>query len=567
MPTSATSSSSAPSLSITLSSSAKDDIDSPSWRDPISRGQLALWRKCREAFDGTDAMLANARVYLPKHKKEKPEDYRIRVEHSAAFNSYGATIGGLVGLAFAKPPSIGKDVPKLIRDHAENIDGRGTHLDVFARDLTEDGLVVGSTAFAVLYPPRPEGATAHDEHTGVLRPYWSSIGVEDILSWQFTQIGAQERLTQIVFEEKVRARAGRFGSKVVTRYRVFSQDIEMIGLNAPVQYEVWEKREGTGTGANRKEQIVRMDHGMLVNGKNQPFSRIPIVFVNVGRKTSPVTARPPLKDLLDLMLKAFRIDSDRTHLMHSACLPIPVRKGYRPPTDSNGKAMPSATAAVNVLMDLPGDTKDFTGSNFFWAEITGNAFVPTADELSKLKAEQGALGLSFLAPSTRAAETAEARRLDQRIENASLSSTMSAVDSAIEEGFILHAEYEGLELVASGEKSGGSYATNRDFERTVLGADMIKVFSDLVLSDQLTLETLHEILQRGRVLPDGFDSAKEIRKLTLLSNAKEKELDLGTDDLASKEDPPQVADPANPPPPPPKEPEKAPDSESLRPAA
>ncbi len=504
-----------------------EDTDRPDWRDPVSVAHQDLWMRCREAYEGTDALLANARRYLPKHKKEKAEDYNARVAHSAAFNAYGITITGLLGLAFAKEPTLGADVPRQLKAHAENIDGRGTPLALFARNLAEEGMVVGSAGFMVLYPPRPADATARDEHEGVLRPYWAPILIEDVYSWDYQTVGAREVMTQLVVREFTRKRKGRFGFERVTRFREFRRDVEMLGLAAPVEFAVWEERKTTTAGSTVTE-LVPIESGVLTNGVGAPFSRIPFVPTILGRATSPVTARPPLKDLLDIMLKAFRIDSDRTFLMHQACVPIPVRKGYVSPQraamlgDSQGQMAPAArtgggAAAPNVLMDLPADTKDFSGASFGWAEITGSAFAPTKDEMEKLKAEMGALGMAFLAPSTRAAETADARRLDARIENASLASSMSRLESVIEEGLILHAEYLGLAITKDSEKSGGSFTVNRDYERTVLSDAAITTYSNLVLADQLTLETFYAILQQGRALPDGFDAKKEVAQLALMS--------------------------------------------------
>ncbi len=487
--------------------------DRPDWRDPASAAMLDVWSRCRDAYEGTDALLANARRYLPKHPKEKPADYAARCAHSAVFNAYGAVIAGLTGLAFAKPATLGADVPKAIRDHAENIDGRGRTLPLFARDLTKDGLTVGSTGFMVLYPPRPESATAKDEQDGLLRPYWIDLKVEDILSWDEATIGAKVMTTQLVFRERVRVRHGRFGNRTVVRFREFRHDVTgPLGLLEPVTYAVWEERTRTDRPGKRTECVL-LEEGTLVNGRGAPFSRIPFIPVILGDPTSLVTARPSLKNLLDLMLKLFRIDSDRTFLMHLACVPIPVRKGYVAPRDASGKPQPGGVAASNVLMDLPADTPQASGASFSWAEITGSAFEPTQREIEKLKADMGAVGLQFLAPSTRAAETEGARRLDARIENASLSSTISTVEAAVEEGLKLHAEYMGIELVTNGEQSGGSFTANRDYERTVLSEAMIKVYSDLVLADQMTLETFYLILQQGRALPDGFDVAKEVSRL------------------------------------------------------
>jgi hypothetical protein len=506
--------------------------DRPDWRDPESSALERVWETCRDAFEGTDALIANARKYLPKHKSEKPADYRARCDHSAVFNSFAATINGLTGLAFAKEPSLGEDVHEKLRDHAENIDGAGTPLNVFARELTEEALNLGTAGFMVLYPPRPEGATAKDEKEGTLRPYWRAIAAEDIMTWDHANIGARDFLTHLVVREQVRQRHGRYGSRMVMQYREFIHDIENDGIGAPVTYIVWEERRASDR--DKRPTLVPVSIGTITTAKGASLSRIPYVGVLFGRKRGKMFARPPLKDLLDLMLKAFRIDSDRSYLMHLACVPIPVRKGYKSPvsmatlsqSDGSTITVPRSTggsvAAPNVLMDLPADTPNASGVGFTWAEIQGTAFAPTKDELEKLKAEMGAIGMQFLAPSTRAAETADARRQDARVDNATLSAMLSVLESAIEEGLIIHAEYVGVGVRTNTQLSGGSWTVNRDFERTLLGPDMIKVYSELVLADQLTLETFLEILTQGRALPDGFNVQQEIRRLRQLAGDREK---------------------------------------------
>ncbi|WP_461411699.1 DUF4055 domain-containing protein [Gemmatimonas sp.] len=498
-----------------------DDTDRPDWRDPDSHAMRDVWQRCRDAYEGTEALLRSPTRYIFKHPKEKPSDYKARVAHSACFNAYAATIDGMVGLAFAKPPVLSKDVPRALVAHAENIDGSGTPLPLFARELTEDGFTTGTAGFMVLYPPRPAGATAQDEKNGTLRPYWRRIAVEDVYSWDVATVGAKEVVTQLVVREHARQRKGRFGSQLVVQYREFRQDVTgPEGLNAPVTYIVWEERKQEKAS---KADLVPVSVGEIVTAKGQPLSRIPYVGVLLGKKRNRFLARPHFLDLLDLMLKAFRIDSDRSYLMHQACVPIPVRKGFVNRVTPDGKPLPtpSGAAAANVMMDLPADTQQSSGSDFRWVEIQGTAFAPTGDELEKLKAEMGAMGMNFLAPSKRAAETAESYRLDARIENASLSSFMSTVESAIEEGLILHAEYMGLDETAFGEQSGGSFTINRDYERTILSDTMVKTYSELVLAEQLTLETFLEILAQGRALPEGFDVQKELRRLLMLASGGE----------------------------------------------
>lgn len=499
-----------------------DDADQPNWRCPESKRMAPTWTKCRDAYDGTDALL-NTR-YIPKHPKEGLADYRARLAHSAVFNAFGATISGLVGLAFAKTPKLGDDVPSKITSWAENFDGAGTTIGNFARGRLEDGLLVGSCGLMVLYPPRPEGANASDENDGLLRPYARPIDIEDVYSWDTEVVGAREYLTQLVIHEGVKRRKGRFGREIVNTYREFRHDVTgPLGVKEPVTYIIWEERED----AKKRVVFVPTAAGFIVNGKGESLSRIPYEGLLLGRALNRMIARPALKDLLDLMLKAFRIDSDRCYLMHQACVPIPVRKGYRKDLSTEGAESSrrgrGSAAASNVIMDLPGDTPQFSGASFTWAEIQGTAFQPTKDELEKIKAEMGAVGISFLAPSTRAAETADARRLDNRIDNATLSGWLSLLESMMEGALMLMAEYGNLEMVKNGEQTSGSFTVNRDFETTIMGADMIKAYSDLVLADQLTLETFLDILQSGRALPEGFNATREVSQLKLLATQRSEE--------------------------------------------
>jgi hypothetical protein len=80
---------------------------------------------------------------------------------------------------------------------------------------------------------------------------------------------------------------------------------------------------------------------------------------------------------------------------------------------------------------------------------------PSNKSLEKVEQQMGAAGLAFLAPDTRAAETAEAKRIDEKAQNASLRSVARAVQDCLESAFGFAGQYI--------KQPAGSVTINADF--------------------------------------------------------------------------------------------------------
>jgi hypothetical protein len=464
-------------------------------RDEVTALQ-SVWSDARDVMGGTRALLANVEKYLPKHPKERDADYSRRAKRAVLYNAYARTIKGSVGLIFARPCQLGDDVPRDLRTHWEDLDGLGTHGDVWLRGLATDGAATGTAGFLVEYPATDGPVTLADQQARNLRPYWVPVKAEDIVTWDLgTTSTGRTTLTMLALRESVDRRVGRFGIEKVKRIRVYYHD-PATGL---VSAEVWEEM----TTEQGKEFAVVAEYPIVGP------SRIPFVPLLLGAPTSFLTAAPPLLDLLDLNVTHFQVKAGRLHLMHLCCVPIPVRKGYVAPLSQDGAApAPRIGLAPNVLQDLPPE------GDFFWREPAGTAFAPTAEELRELEKQMAAIGLAFLAAETRQAETAEAKRIDSLAQNATLIALAGTIDDAVEQGLALHAEYLGLARTApAGVPSGGSFSTNRDFERTVLDPGTLKTLSEMQGAGQLTLDTLWALMEQGGSLPDGFDARKERAEL------------------------------------------------------
>jgi hypothetical protein len=139
------------------------------------------------------------------------------------------------------------------------------------------------------------------------------------------------------------------------------------------------------------------------------------------------------------------------------------------------------------------------GGDAKYLEPTGAALDSSRQELQDILQNMAALGLAMLQRDTRAAETAEAKRIDKSETDSRLAAAARGLQDAIEEALGIHALW-------IGEADGGSCDINRDFEQQPLDPQMLKVLSEMVGAGDLDLDTLWDIMKAGGVLPDTFDN-------------------------------------------------------------
>src|SRR5690606_14245484 len=116
---------------------------------------------------------------------------------------------------------------------------------------------------------------------------------------------------------------------------------------------------------------------------------------------------------------------------------------------------------------------------------------------NEIQQRMAALGLSMLQQQTRAAETAEAKRLDKSEHDSELSNVARSSEDAANEALALHAMWMGL-------PEGGSITVNRDFESQMMDAQMVTALAALV-PHKMSLDTFWDLMIQGEILPDTFD--------------------------------------------------------------
>ena len=450
----------------------------PDTKHPRYRTMRELWQVCRDFLAGTATVRAAREKYLPRHEAEDEASYNLRLLYAVVYNAFARAIDALTGLAFQNDPTLGEDVGPLTTADWENINLQGTHGDVFARRLLLEGLTTGYVGVLVDMPPNPGNLTLAQERAQGIRPYWVMYRAEQIVNWRVgRQADGTIGLTLLVLDEPLEEPDGLFGHKTTAQFRVFRKD-EPTG---PVVWQVWRQLPN--------KQYAVTSEGVLT----QP--RIPFALGRFGPTASDawLDTRPPLYDLAELNIAHYRVATDRRHIMHLACVPILAEIGSTPPKPGQQERVIGPGALVQIP-NPEGDLK--------YVEPGGTALAPTREELQDLERRMAQVSLAFLASDTRAAETAEAKRIDSAAQNATLSAAIRTLEDLLEEALGYHATYR--------QERPGGISLNREFEELNLTPEMIKVLSDMVAVGQLDLDTFWELLKQGRILPPGF-KADEVK--------------------------------------------------------
>ncbi|MBY0490615.1 MAG: DUF4055 domain-containing protein [Gemmatimonadaceae bacterium] len=415
------------------------------WARALSRAFMA----------GTRGVRSLGETALPRWPAERPAFYKLRSTIAQVTRYYARTVEATVGMIAGTPPTLSDTVDPVIEQDWEDIDGRGTHGEVFARQLTEELLVGGFVGILVDAPPVPDGVrlTLASEQALGLRPYWVLVTADQILSWvveapqwpeliqayaagtltadQVKALAKQAIVRQVVIHEPTDVAAGTFGMRTADRYRVLQLTA------AGVTFAVWEHREAEGASG---EHFALISTGAMRGAKNAPLTAIPLAIGYPGRPSAPFVSEPKLLAIAELNLDHYVLTADRRYLMRLTHAPTLFLAGVGVDRDDDGNERPLEVGPNSVVRATDAQAK------MSWVAADPNALAESRQERDEIVRQIAALGLSFLAKDRRTStETAKGRSLDMAAENQSHASVARGLQDLLEQAFTFHAAYRGVQ--------------------------------------------------------------------------------------------------------------------------
>lgn len=427
-----------------------------------------------DVLSGTEAMRSES--YLFKMPKEDNTDYAYRQKQARLQNLTAKTLETLCGLVFEKDITLGDDVPPEIEKLWENIDNKGTHGNVFCRDIFEDSF--DGWACILVDTPTAKANDLGEQKALGIRPYWVAYDACDVINWDYAvnEISRKTELSLIVFRECKTVKKGMFLREDVTQYRVFYLE------NGKVYWQLWEEQKGED---GKAKTLVQIQPDTLI----EKMKAIPVAVVGeLGDK-------PPLIDIAYANIDLLNSYSDHKNNIHQCNFPVKVATGVQK------EDLPSSIGPNTLILSGNADAK------FSILEPSGTSIKDSREFLQDIKADIASMGLAMLAGKTQKGDvTATERMLDSIQETSALQVRATQLKDAIELALSFTAQY-------LGKDDGGSIEMGATWQQMVLSPQELTALSGLVDAGQMSLESFLWHLQRSEKLPPDVDVDEEMKRI------------------------------------------------------
>lgn len=465
------------------------NVDSPDFRSAEFHRQREDWLKADDILGGTPRIREKKDKYMPQFEDEDDEDYKLRVDSVYLYSGFTDTVDGLTGMVFAKDPQLGEDVAKEIVEHWEDIDGNGTHGDLFIKAAFSNSLAKGFSLLMVDFPSVDPSTMDLGQFRRLgLRPYWLRFDAQQVINFRTQRRGSRLYVTLLVIIETVQEPRGEYGYTDVVQWRVYQHAFGKTPKEDVISWKIMRQDD--------TDKSFRVHKSGVYSGVDE----IPWSVTYTGRVEGVFECKSPIAQILYMIIAVLGLESDHMHGLHKSAIPIFVTIGR--PYDPN-KAEEKLRLGYNTAIEIP----DPAGKAFY-VESEGKALGQVADKIEKIKAEIARVGLSMLEKSTTQVESFESKRLDRAQQDSRIATAVRSHGDAIERCLRFHAMFMGLK-----PEQGGSITLNRDFESLALDPALIDKYILLVETGRLSLRTFFNILIAGKALPRGFNWEDEKKQI------------------------------------------------------
>ena len=487
----------------TIGSRDESAGDDPSWISGPYMEMSERWQPIQVCIGGTQAFRENAATLLPQEPKEDKAAWRRRVSHAVLSPFLTRLADQAAGLICRKPITLqpkdeGDSVDEYWEQFVEDVDGYGTSLDAFARELVLSSLLMGHSAVCVDFPSTEAAPNLAVERQLGLRPYFMPVRADQILGWRKDGDSPLAKINQIRINEYVTEPLGMFGDKVVRQIRVLEQG----------KWSVW--RSG--------------GDGWYIHQEGTTSLPVIPLAVTYSNKVSELISKPPLLPIANLNILHSQRQADQQFSLHVAAMPILVLKGW---DDTESEIALSANSALVMGPD----------SDAHYVEPASQAFEAQQKFITELENQMRGLGISTLFNQTYGAETAEAKAMDRSDSDSMLSVVAQDLEKALQDAIDMAGAFVNRETP--------KVCVSRDFDLQQLDGQQTQQYLNLWTNGAISHQLLLEVLNRGEVLPD-IDVEQEIElieqdKLAGLDlsaaggNVAEEEIETGSNAPADQE--------------------------------
>lgn len=432
---------------------------------PLYVANRARWKRCRDCYDGEDAVKAAGIEYLPKiDPSQSDAAYQAYKKRAPYYEAVARTVDGFIGAISRKPHHI--QLPESLAGLRAKATADNTTLDDFIKQLCCETLLLA------------RGGMVVDIDDDTQMPYLAFYPAEAILNWGPDWV----TLLETIYESEG-------GDKYQLSPK--SQIRHMCIKNGCYVVETWlQKPNPTGAAEwSRTSEEIPTKRGTAL-------ARMPFFWLSTSGAGADVS-KPPLLGLVNTSLSHYRSAADLEHGRHFTALPTLYLSGI---TDDDPVCV--GAGAVIKLSD--------PAAKAGYAEFTGQGLQSLETALTTKEQQMAMLGASIMAAGPKGVEAAETARIRISGENSLLLGVVSTVEQALAAALRFAAAW-----VAPAQDAGDEVVIrlNRDFIDQQLDAQSLTGLLSAVQAGKLSLEDFLFALQQAELLRPETDIAVEAEKL------------------------------------------------------
>jgi hypothetical protein len=419
----------------------------PAYADYIMR-----WKRCRDAYDGEDAVKDAGEVYLPKLSGQDGTEYAAYKMRALYYGAVGRSIDGFVGAIARKAPVI--KLPAKLQIFEKDTTASGIGLLEFIKKMACEDLLQGRAGVLV------------DFEDDQRRAYLSTYTAESITNWGPDFIVLRETAYET-------DGSNSFVQKAIDQYR------ELRLENNAYIVRIWRKKASAAAPAQEEwfasETVTPAKHGKQLNF-------IPFFWLSSYGQSNRVE-KPPLLGLVNVAMSHYRSSADLEHGRHFTGLPTLYVTGS---TSSEPIRVGSQAA---ILLSDPTAKVGF-------AEFSGQGLGSLEKALQEKEHMMAVLGGSVFADQRKGVEAAETARIRTSGETSLLMGIVNSIEETLESALKCAGEWMNV-------KGDIDIDINRDFIDTTLDPMTLTALLKSYLSNAISIDTfLFNLKQAEMIAPD-----------------------------------------------------------------
>jgi hypothetical protein len=177
---------------------------------PLYTENVSTWRKCRDAFEGEEAIKAGGTKYLPQLSGQTSGEYKNFLNRAQWFDATNETVKTYREMIFRKAPQIfygnNIDAANLPKDNFYDvISTDGKSFDEFSTEVTQELLITNRAGILVDFPDMNKNGNIleyiSDYESRDVKPLLSLYKAESIRNWFWTYIDYKLVPLYFVLEE------------------------------------------------------------------------------------------------------------------------------------------------------------------------------------------------------------------------------------------------------------------------------------------------------------------------------------------------------------------------------